>query len=84
MNNIVESVRRVTEAIGEIHHGSNAQSSSISSINVAVSKLDQMTQQNAAVVEESAAAAQNLQDQASGLRDVAGRFRLPALVLALR
>ncbi len=84
MNSIVESVERVTEAIGEIHVGSNAQSSSISSINVAVSRLDQMTQQNAAVVEESAAAAQNLQDQASGLRDVAGRFRLPTLALALR
>lgn len=84
MNNIVESVGRVTEAIGEIHVGSNAQSSSISSINVAVSRLDQMAQQNAAVVEESAAAAQNLQDQASGLRDVSGRFRLPTLALALR
>ena len=84
MNHIVESVGRVTDAIGEIHVGSNAQSSSISSINMAVSSLDQMTQQNAAVVEESAAAAQNLQDQARGLRDVAGRFRLPTLALALR
>jgi len=84
MNTIVESVERVSEVIGEIHAGSNAQSSSIASINVAVSQLDEMTQQNAAVVEESAAAAQNLQDQASGLRDVAGRFRLPTLALALR
>lgn len=84
MKHIVDSVGRVTEAIGEIHVGSNAQSSSMSSIHVAVGRLDQMTQQNAAVVEESAAAAQNLQDQASGLRDVAGRFRLPTLALALR
>ena len=84
MHTIVESIGRVSEVIGEIHAGSNAQSSSIASINVAVSQLDEMTQQNAAVVEESAAAAQNLQDQASGLRDVAGRFRLPTLALALR
>ena len=84
MNNIAKSVVQVTDAIGEIHAGSNAQSNTMSSINLAVNKLDQMTQQNAAVVEESAAAAQNLQDQAGGLRDVAGRFRLPAFALALR
>ena len=84
MNHIVESVGRVTDVIAEIHVGSTAQSSSMSSINMAISSLDQMTQQNAAVVEESAAAAQNLQDQARGLRDVAGRFRLPTLALALR
>lgn len=84
MHTLVESVGRVSEVIGEIHAGSNAQSGSMSNINLAVSQLDEMTQQNAAVVEESAAAAQNLQDQASGLRDVAGRFRLPALALALR
>ena len=83
MNHIVESVERVTDAIGEIHAGSHAQSGSISSINVAVGRLDQMTQQNAAVMEEAAAAAQNLQDQAGGLRDAAGRFRLPTLALAL-
>ena len=82
MDTIVESIGRVSEVIGEIHAGSNAQGNSIASINVAVSRLDQMTQQNAAVAEESAAAAQNLQNQASGLRDVAGRFRLPALALA--
>jgi methyl-accepting chemotaxis protein len=42
-----------------------------------------MTQQNAAVVEESAAAARNLQDQANDLRDVTNRFKLPGLTLAL-
>lgn len=83
MHTIVESIGRVSDVIGAIHVGSNAQSSSIASINVAVGRLDQMTQQNAAVVEESAAAAQNLQDQASGLRDAADRFRLPTLALAL-
>jgi methyl-accepting chemotaxis protein len=71
-------------AIGEIHAVSHTQSQSMSSINDAVNKLDHMTQQNAAVVEESAAAAKNLQDQAGGLRDVVGQFRLPGLTLALR
>ena len=56
----------------------------MSSISRAVNELDQMSQQNAAVVEESAAAAQNLQDQAGGLRDVAGQFRLPGMTLAFQ
>jgi methyl-accepting chemotaxis protein len=84
MSRIVESVECVTQAIGQITAGSREQSNSMVSINAAVNQLDQMTQQNAAVVEESAAAAQSLQDQAGDLRDVAGRFRLPGLVLALR
>ena len=84
MSSIVESIERVTQVIGQITAGSRAQSSSMASINAAVNQLDQMTQQNAAVVEESAAAAQSLQDQAGDLRDVASRFRLPGLALALR
>ncbi|TXT40597.1 MAG: methyl-accepting chemotaxis sensory transducer [Comamonadaceae bacterium] len=82
MHSIVHSVDQVSAAIHEIHAGSNAQSHSMSRINASVNQLDQMTQQNAAVVEESAAAAQNLQDQAGDLRDVARRFKLPALLLA--
>jgi methyl-accepting chemotaxis protein len=84
MSKIVESVACVTQAISEITAGSRAQSSSMASIHVAVNELDQMTQQNAAVVEESAAAAQSLQDQAGDLRDVANRFQLPNMALALR
>jgi methyl-accepting chemotaxis protein len=84
MSTIVDSVERVAHAIGEVTNGSHEQSSSMASINLAVNQLDQMTQQNAAVVEESAAAARSLQDQAGDLRDVAGQFRLPSLVLALR
>ena len=84
MSHIVESVGNVSQVIGQITAGSREQSSSMSAINAAISQLDQMTQQNAAVIEESAAAAQSLQDQASDLRDVAGRFRLPGLALALR
>ena len=84
MFKIVDSVGHVTQAIGQITAGSRTQSSSMESINVAVNQLDQMTQQNAAVIEESAAAAQSLQDQAGDLRDVANRFQLPGLALALR
>jgi len=84
MAGIVDSVQRVSEAIGEIHVGSVTQSNVMTSINEAVGQLDQLTQQNAAVVEESAAAAKNLQHQAGGLRDVANQFRLPSMALALR
>jgi methyl-accepting chemotaxis protein len=80
MKDIVSSVERVTQAIGQITLSSHEQSSRMISINAAVNQLDQMTQQNAAVVEESAAAAQSLQDQADDLRDVVGRFRLNGLV----
>lgn len=83
MKDIVSSVGRVTQAIGQITLSSHAQSSRMLSINAAVIQLDQMTQQNAAVVEESAAAAQSLQDQADDLRDVVGRFRLHGLALTL-
>jgi methyl-accepting chemotaxis protein len=84
MSAIVQSVGRVADALGEITAGARGQSIHMSEINVAVSRLDQMTQQNAAVVEESAAAARSLHDQAGDLRDVAGRFRLPGLALAWR
>ena len=84
MSTIVDSVERVTQAIGQITAGSREQGCSMASINTAVNRLDQMTQQNAAVIEESAAAAQSLQDQAGDLRDVANRFQLPGLALALR
>jgi methyl-accepting chemotaxis protein len=83
MSAINDSVGRVAQAIAEITANTRGQSSSMSNINAAVNRLDQMTQQNAAVVEQSAAAAQSLQDQAGDLRDVAQRFRLPGLALAL-
>jgi methyl-accepting chemotaxis protein len=49
----------------------------VGQVNAAVNQLDQMTQQNAALVEESAAAAQSLKDQASRLAQVVQRFRIP-------
>ncbi len=78
MTEIVSSVQRVTDIIGEITAASLEQSDGIGQVNTAVVQLDQMTQQNAALVEESAAAAESLKDQASRLAEVVGRFRVAA------
>ncbi|MDN3546354.1 MAG: methyl-accepting chemotaxis protein [Roseateles asaccharophilus] len=76
MNEIVASVQRVADIIAEIGAGAGEQSQGISTINTAVNQLDQMTQQNAALVEESAAAAESLKDQAQRLSEVVATFRL--------
>ena len=76
MGDIVASVRRVTDIIGEITAASGEQSQGIGEVNTAVIQLDQMTQQNAALVEESSAAADSLRDQAVLLTDVVGGFKL--------
>lgn len=76
MTEIVSSVRRVSDIIGEISAAAAEQSSGISNVNHAVGELDQMTQQNAALVEQSAAAAQSLRDQAQRLEQAVSVFRL--------
>jgi methyl-accepting chemotaxis protein len=76
MSDIVASVQRVTDIIGEITAASSEQSDGISQVNQGVSNLDQMTQQNAALVEQSAAAAESLKDQAERLGSVVDRFRV--------
>jgi methyl-accepting chemotaxis protein len=76
MGEIVSSVRRVTDIIGEISAAASEQSSGIGQVNIAVNQLDQMTQQNAALVEESTAAAESLKDQAQRLAGVVGGFKL--------
>ncbi len=76
MTEIVSSVQRVTDIIGEITAAASEQSDGIGQVNTAVVQLDQMTQQNAALVEESAAAAESLKDQASRLASVVSNFRL--------
>jgi methyl-accepting chemotaxis protein len=76
MDEIVASVRRVSDLIGEITASSTEQRDGINQVNQAVSNLDQMTQQNAALVEESSAAAMALQEQASRLSDVVAIFKL--------
>ncbi|OIP20978.1 MAG: methyl-accepting chemotaxis protein [Comamonadaceae bacterium CG2_30_57_122] len=78
MTEIVSSVRRVSDIIGEISAAAAEQSSGISNVNHAVGELDQMTQQNAALVEQSAAAAQSLREQAQRLEQAVSVFRLSA------
>ena len=78
MNEIVASVQRVTDIIGEITAAASEQSDGIGQVNTAVTQLDQMTQQNAALVEESTAAAESLKDQAAKLAQVVGTFRVTA------
>lgn len=76
MNEILLSVQRVTAIIGEIRAASNEQSEGLSVINISVGRLDQMTQQNAALVEESAAAAESLKNHATRLMQMVATFRL--------
>ncbi len=78
MKEIVSSVQRVSDIIGEITAAASEQSDGIGQVNSAVVQLDQMTQQNAALVEQSAAAAESLRDQAGRLNEVVGTFRLDA------
>jgi methyl-accepting chemotaxis protein len=70
-------VRRVTDIIAEITAASHEQEAGIEQINQAVSEMDAVTQQNAALVEEAAAAAQSLQDQSGQLEQMVSTFRLP-------
>jgi methyl-accepting chemotaxis protein len=76
MGEIVAQVKRVTDLIGEITHATLEQSAGIGQVNQAVTKLDQMTQQNAALVEQSAAAAQSLKDQADRLAEAVAMFKV--------
>lgn len=78
MGEIVSQVGQVTELIGRISSSAAEQSSGIGSVNRAVSELDETTQQNAALVEESAAAAASLKDQAKRLAEAVAVFRLEA------
>jgi methyl-accepting chemotaxis protein-2 (aspartate sensor receptor) len=76
MQEVVDSVRRVTDIMAEISHASEEQRAGISQVHEAVTQMDQVTQQNAALVEQAAAAAQALQDQAHELEDVVKIFKL--------
>ena len=76
MQEIVASVQRVTDIMGEITAASVEQSQGIDQVNAAVTSMDEATQQNAALVEQAAAAAESLVDQAAGLMDTVSAFRL--------
>ena len=78
MQEVLASIRRVTDIMGEISAASSEQSSGVSQVEQAVTQMDQATQQNAALVEESAAAAESLKAQAQKLVDSVAVFKLAA------
>jgi methyl-accepting chemotaxis protein len=79
MQEVVNSIRRVTDIVAEISSASNEQSTGVSQVGEAVTQMDQATQQNAALVEESAAAAESLKSQANQLVDAVAVFKLAAV-----
>ena len=76
MDNVVASVKRVTDIMGEITTATQEQSNGIAQVNQAISQMDEVTQQNAALVEQAAAAADNLQEQAEELVKMVSMFKL--------
>jgi methyl-accepting chemotaxis protein len=76
MQDIVDQVRRVSQMMQAISAAANEQRSDITQGGAAIAKLDQMTQQNAALVEQSAAAASSLKDQAEHLAQTVGQFKV--------
>ena len=76
MDEIVNAVKRVTDIMGEISAASSEQSQGIEQVNQAIAQMDETTQQNAALVEEAAAAAESLQDQAGSLAHAVAVFKL--------
>lgn len=76
MNEIVDSVRRVTDIMGEIMSAAQEQTQGIEQINEAISQMDQVTQQNAALVEEAAAASQSMQEESAKLATTVSVFNL--------
>jgi methyl-accepting chemotaxis protein len=86
MSEIVDSVSKVTSIMAEIQSASDEQTLGISQINEAVRQMDNNTQQNAALVEQAAAAAGSMQSQAASLASAVSVFTLshPSSALALR
>ncbi|WP_458765726.1 methyl-accepting chemotaxis protein [Cupriavidus basilensis] len=78
MDEIVGAVKRVTDIMGEISAASAEQSAGIEQVNQAVTQMDTVTQQNAALVEQAAAAAGSLEEQAQRLKEAVSTFRLVA------
>jgi len=78
MDDVVASIRRVADIVGEISAASSEQSMGVAQVSEAVSHIDQVTQQNAALVEEMAAAASGLTSQANELVQVVSTFKLAA------
>ncbi|MET0268093.1 MAG: methyl-accepting chemotaxis protein [Duganella sp.] len=77
MTEVVDSIRQLAGIVSQISSASHEQSSGITEVGTAVTQMDENTQQNAALVEQAAAAAQSLQQQASALAEVVAGFKLP-------
>ena len=75
MTEILNSVKRVTDIMGEISSASAEQTAGIEQVNSTVTHLDETTQQNAAMVEEASAAARSMQEQAQQLNLTVAQFR---------
>jgi methyl-accepting chemotaxis protein len=84
MEDIVTSVKRVTDIMAEISHASQEQSAGIEQVNRAIGQMDEATQQNAALVEQAGAAASALQDEAANLARLVSIFKLDARAQAAR
>jgi methyl-accepting chemotaxis protein len=82
MSELVDSVTRVTDIMSEINAASAEQSAGIAQINLAITEMDTVTQQNAALVEEAAAASESMQEQAGNLAQVVSVFKLGASTTA--
>ncbi|MFI4939190.1 MAG: methyl-accepting chemotaxis protein [Burkholderiales bacterium] len=76
MNEVVASIRRVTDIVSEISAASDEQTAGIQQVNQAIIAMDNVTQKNAALVEEAAAAAASMQNEAANLTEVVGIFKL--------
>ncbi|WP_321170354.1 methyl-accepting chemotaxis protein [Pseudoduganella aquatica] len=76
MSEVVDSVRRITTIMSDIVHAAQEQSSGIEQVNQAITQIDEMTQQNAALVEQAAAASESLREQAGALSDAVAVFTL--------
>lgn len=83
MDEVVQSVRHVTDIMSEIMAASQEQSAGIEQVNQAIGQMDQVTQQNAALVEEAAAAAESLNEQAAKLAEAVSVFKLDGSAVAV-
>jgi methyl-accepting chemotaxis protein len=81
MADVVDSVQRVNDIMAEISNAGREQSAGIEQINQAVTEMDTVTQQNAALVEEAAAAAEALQEQAANLQRIVSVFRVDGVAV---
>jgi methyl-accepting chemotaxis protein len=82
MEEIVTSIKRVTDIMSEITAASSEQSQGIEQVNTAITQMDEVTQQNAALVEEAAAAAESLEEQAQNLAVAVGTFKIDSHTIA--